>query len=508
MAGTDKLGHNAVVIDPRDNVVVAIYPLKAGDEVRYPMPDGTLASFAAAGDVPLFHKIARSDIARGQRVVKYGEFIGVATKDIHVGEHVHTHNCESSDDLKDAVSTTDDSAATHVGASSVPERTFMGYRRPDGTVGIRNHVLVLPTSICASDTTNRIAHAVEGCVSFHNQNGCSQVDVDRDVTIDALAGFAANPNIYGVLCVSLGCEGCQNDMVVDAIRKRTNKPVKTLVIQKVGGSIRAVEEGTRMARELVAEADACVREKTSISELIFGTNCGGSDPSSGLGSNPLIGEVSNYLVAAGATYVLCETPELFGGEHILARRAKTPEVGDQILKIVYDYEKYVQMFGAEMREGNPSPGNMAGGLTTLEEKSLGCIHKAGHSPINAVYGYAKQLKPHEGLVVMDTPGNDPSSVAGIIAGGCQLVVFSTGLGTPTGNAIAPVYRLTANRRTYEAMHDNTDLDASPTIYGPETMEQMRDRMLDDIIAVCNGRKVAAEVLGYTETALPHICNYM
>ncbi|MCI7439146.1 MAG: UxaA family hydrolase [Coriobacteriaceae bacterium] len=387
-------------------------------------------------------------------------------------------------------------------------RTFMGYRRADGKVGIRNHVLILPTSICASDTTNRIAHAVEGCVSFHNQNGCSQVDIDRDVTMDALAGFAANPNIYGVLCVSLGCEGCQNDMVVDAIRARTDKPIKTLVIQQVGGSIKAIEEGTRMARELVAEADACMREEANISELILGTNCGGSDPSSGLGSNPLIGEVSDYLVAAGGTSVLCETPELFGGEHILARRAATKEVGEQILKIVYDYEKYVQMFGAEMREGNPSPGNMAGGLTTLEEKSLGCIHKAGHSPINAVYGYAKQLKAHEGLVIMDTPGNDPSSVAGIIAGGCQLVVFSTGLGTPTGNAIAPVYRLTANKHTYEIMRDNTDLDASPTIYGPETMEEMRDRMLDDIIAVCNGRKVCAEVLGYTETALPHLCNYM
>ena len=296
--------------------------------------------------------------------------------------------------------------------------------------------------------------------------------------------------------------------MVDAIRERTNKPVETLVIQKVGGSIRAIEEGTRLARKMVAEADQCVREPTDISELIFGTNCGGSDPSSGLGSNPLIGEVSDWLVNHGATSVLCETPELFGAEHILARRAKDKQVSDDILKIVYDYEKYVQMFGAEMREGNPSPGNMAGGLTTLEEKSLGCVHKGGHSPLNAVYPYAAQLNPHEGLVVMDTPGNDPSSVGGIIAGGCQLVVFSTGLGTPTGNAIAPVYRLTANKRTYEAMRDNTDLDASPTIYGPESMEEMRDRMLDDIIAVCNGRKVCAEALGYTETALPHICNYM
>lgn len=173
----------------------------------------------------------------------------------------------------------------------MPKTTFMGYRRPDGRVGIRNHVLILPTSICASDTTERIARAVDGCVSFHNQNGCSQVDVDRDVTLATLAGIAANPNIYGIVCVSLGCEGCQNDMAVDEIRKRTNKPIKTIVIQQVGGSIRAVEEGTRMAMELRAEADLVEREKADVSELIFGTNCGGSDPSSGLGSNPLLAPV-------------------------------------------------------------------------------------------------------------------------------------------------------------------------------------------------------------------------
>ena len=390
----------------------------------------------------------------------------------------------------------------------MPKTTFMGYRRPDGRVGIRNHVLILPTSICASDTAERIAHALEGCVSFHNQNGCSQIACDEKVTIDAMAGFAANPNIYGIVLISLGCEGCQNDYVYDAIIKRTNKPIERIIIQQVGGSVKAVEEGTRLAKKLRAEADECVRTETDISELIFGTNCGGSDPSSGLGSNPLIGECSDWLVEHGATSVVCETPELFGAEKILARRAVNKEVGDELLKIVYDYEKYVHMFGGEMREGNPSPGNMRGGLTTLEEKSLGCVHKGGHAPLSAVYPYAADLEPHKGLVVMDTPGNDPSSVAGLIAGGCQIVVFSTGLGTPTGNAMAPVYRLTANKKTYEAMKDNTDLDASPTIYGPETMEEMRDKMLDDIVAVCNGRKVCAEVLGYTETALPHICNYM
>lgn len=501
-------GRNAVLIDDKDNVVIAIYPLKAGDEVRYPAREGGLATFVATEDIPLFHKIARVDIAVGQNVVKYGEFIGVATRDIKRGQHVHTQNCESSDDLEGVAVEDVASASERKAVSTKCTRTFMGYRRSDGQVGIRNHVLILPTSICASDTTERIARSVDGCVTFHNQNGCSQVNIDQQMTVDTLAGLAANPNIYSVLAVSLGCEGCQNDLVVDAIAKRTNKEVRTLIIQEVGGSIRAVEEGTRIARELVREASLCEREECGVDELIFGTNCGGSDTSSGLGSNPLIGEVSDWMVAQGATTVLCETPELFGGEHILARRAATPEVGEQVLKIVHDYEKYVQMFGAQMREGNPSPGNMAGGLTTLEEKSLGCIHKAGHSTINAVYPYAAHIASHQGLVVMDTPGNDPSSVGGIIAGGCQLVVFSTGLGTPTGNAIAPVLRLTANGRTARTMADNIDFDAQATIYGPQSMEELRDELIDQIIRVCNGEPTCAEALGYTETALPHLCNYM
>lgn len=502
---------NGVIIDEKDNVVVAIRQLEAGTDVAYPLPAGGEGHVVTKEAIPLFHKIARTDIKKGDKVVKYGEYIGVATRDIVAGEHVHTHNCESSDELKDTDANGVGAIETPTAAAPVQHectRTFRGYRRADGQVGIRNHVLILPTSICASDTSERIARAVAGCVSFHNQNGCSQVNVDQQLTVDTLAGLAANPNVYAVLAVSLGCEGCQNDLVVDAIRKRTNKPIRSLVIQQVGGAIKAIEQGTRIARELVAEAAACEREDVPVSELIFGTNCGGSDTSSGLGSNPLIGEVSDWLVGQGATTVLCETPELFGGEHILARRAASPEVGEQVLKIVRDYEKYVQGFGAEMREGNPSPGNMAGGLTTLEEKSLGCIHKAGHSPINAVYPYAAQLKSHEGLVIMDTPGNDPSSVGGIIAGGCQLVIFSTGLGTPTGNAIAPVLRITANGRTAQTMADHIDFDAQATIYGPETMEELRDQLIDKIIAVCNGEPTCAEALGFTETALPHLCNYM
>ena len=502
---------NGVIIDEKDNVVVAIHELEAGTDVAYPLPGGGEGHVVTREHIPLFHKIARTDIKRGEKVMKYGEYIGVATADIAAGEHVHTHNCASSDDLKDTDANDVASAASDAispVASPKSTRTFRGYRRADGQVGIRNHVLVLPTSICASDTTERIARAVTGCVTFHNQNGCSQVNVDQQLTVDTLAGLAANPNVYAVLAVSLGCEGCQNDLVIDAIRKRCDKPIRSLIIQKVGGSIKAVEEGTRIARELVRAASLCEREDVPVSELIFGTNCGGSDTSSGLGSNPLIGEVSDWMVSQGATTVLCETPELFGGEHILARRASTPEVSEQILKIVRDYERYVQMFGAEMREGNPSPGNMAGGLTTLEEKSLGCIHKAGHSPINAVYPYAAKLKSHEGLVIMDTPGNDPASVAAMVAGGAQVIVFSSGRGSPVGHPIVPVVKITGNKLTFAAMEDNIDFSAAPLIYGEKTVEELGEDLLKMVIETACGKQTKAEALGFVETAIARICNYV
>ena len=259
---------------------------------------------------------------------------------------------------------------------------------------------------------------------------------------------------------------------------------------------------------MVAEASMLQKEEFPLSELIVGTECGGSDPTSGLAANPAIGAMSDLVVQAGGTSILSETSEFIGAEHILARRAINKEVHDRIYEITSRFEAHFHAVGEDVRQGNPSPGNKAGGITTLEEKSLGCIHKGGHSPINAVYPYAAPLKSHEGLVIMDTPGNDPSSVGGIIAGGCQLVVFSTGLGTPTGNAIAPVLRITANGRTAKTMADNIDFDAQATIYGPQSMEELRDRLIDQIIAVCNGEPTCAEALGYTETALPHLCNYM
>jgi altronate dehydratase large subunit len=245
-----------------------------------------------------------------------------------------------------------------------------------------------------------------------------------------------------------------------------------------------------------------------MSELILGTECGGSDPTSGLAANPLIGKLSDLLVADGGTSILSETTEFIGAEHILAARAVTPQVHDRILQIVHRYEDALRLVGEEVREGNPSPGNKAGGITTLEEKSLGCIHKSGHSPIQEVYDYAKQVDAKKGLVIMDTPGNDPSSVAGMVAGGAQVVVFSTGRGTPTGNPIVPVIKITGNRITFAKMEDNIDVDASPLIYGTASLEELGGKLYNLLREVADGKQTKAEALGFMEIAIARVCNYV
>lgn len=386
--------------------------------------------------------------------------------------------------------------------------TFYGYRRPDGRVGVRNYVLILPASVCASDTTRIIAQQVDGAVSFNNQQGCSQVASDQQLTMDVMAGYAANPNIYGTVVVSLGCENCQMDLVTAAIRERTNKPIREVIIQEVGGTLKAVEVAVRYAREMVAEATMLQREEFPISELIVGTECGGSDPTSGLAANPAIGAMSDLLVEAGGTSILSETPELIGAEHILARRAVNKEVHDRIYEITTRFEEHFHGVGEDVRAGNPSPGNKAGGITTLEEKSLGCIHKGGHSVINAVYDYGKQVESKQGLVIMDTPGNDPASVAAMVAGGAQVVVFSSGRGSPVGHPIVPVVKITGNKLTFNKMEDNIDFNAAPLIYGEKTVEELGSELLDMVVEAACGKKTKAEVLGFTETAIARVCNFV
>ena len=375
---------------------------------------------------------------------------------------------------------------------------FYGYKRPDGRVGVRNKVLILPASVCASDTTRIISQQVVGSVTFNNQLGCSQVAPDQQFTMDVMAGYAANPNVYGTVVVSLGCENCQMDLVVKAIQERTNKPLKQVIIQEAGGTLKAIDMAVRYAKEMVEEASLLQKEEFPMSELIIGTECGGSDPTSGLAANPLIGQLSDLIVKEGGTSILSETTEFIGAEHLLARRAINKEVHDRIFEIVHRYEDSLRLVGEEVREGNPSPGNKAGGLTCLEEKSLGCIHKGGHSPVMAVYDYAKQVEAKQGLVIMDTPGNDPSSVAAMVAGGAQIIAFTTGRGTPTGFPGVPVLKITGNSKTYRNMEDDMDYNAGRVMDGEITLEQAGQEIYQEVLKIAGGKPTKAEVLGHDE----------
>ncbi|EIW20275.1 MULTISPECIES: UxaA family hydrolase [Pelosinus] len=384
---------------------------------------------------------------------------------------------------------------------------FWGYKRPDEKVGVRNHVLILPTCACSSETCRMVAMQVKGTINISNQNGCAQVEDDLAITKQVLAGLAANPNVYGTVLIGLGCENAQAKDMGKLIRSKTNKPLKTLIIQEEGGTISTIRKAVEYAQQMVEAASALKKEQFPIAELIVGTNCGGSDPTSGLAANPVVGNLSDQLVDLGSTSILCETTEFIGAEHILAKQADTPQIAQQIYDIIKRYEDHLANVGQSLRNGNPSPGNKEGGITTLEEKSLGCIHKGGHRPIVEVLDYA-QCPTKKGLVIMDTPGYDIASVTGVAAGGALVMVFTTGRGTPTGNPIIPVIKITANQSTYEKMKDNMDFDASPVIRSEKSIEEMGAELLKEVLAVANGKVVKAEVLGFNEIAISRLCNYV
>lgn len=381
-------------------------------------------------------------------------------------------------------------------------KTFQGYRRPNGDVGIRNHLLIIPTVICSNQVVNRISQLVPDTVAIPHQHGCSQIGADKERTFEVLAGTGKNPNVGGVLIVSLGCEVIDPVALGEAIRV-TGKPVEVFDIQSVGGSVKAIQHGVELARRMRALLDQ--EEKTAIplSELKVGVKCGGSDATSGLASNPALGAAADSLISEGGGIVIGETTEIIGAEHVLAERCRTPEVSKRLYSIVERFEKEVERMGADMRGGNPSPGNIAGGLTTIEEKSLGCISKCGTAPIEGIVEYAEHI-PRGGLYFMDSPGNDIECVSGMAAGGAHIVCFTTGRGTPTGAAVVPVIKITGNKKMYERMTDNMDVDVSDLLEGTLSMEAAGDRIWQEIQEVAAGKLTKAEVLGHNEFSINRI----
>ena len=379
--------------------------------------------------------------------------------------------------------------------------SFLGYRRPDGRVGTRNHVLVVPTVICASVVAERIAAAVgpHGAALPHLA-GCGQLGPDRRLTHETLAAYCGHPNVGAVLVIALGCEQVIAQQLADAART-AGKPASILAIQSEGGTVRTTARGIEVAQSLAAALEAEQRVPCDLASLILCVKCGGSDYTSGLAANPALGRVADWLVDAGGTAVLGEIAEIMGAEHLLAARATSPEPAAQLLRIISRVEAEAIALGLDIRGTQPSPGNIRGGLTTIEEKSLGATHKGGErTPLTDVVPYSARITKR-GLTVMDTPGLDVESVTGMVGGGAQVVVFTTGLGTPTGNPIAPVIKITGNAETARSMEDNLDDDVSGILDGRETLESAAERLFDDVLAVASGKLTAAERLGHREFAI-------
>jgi len=375
----------------------------------------------------------------------------------------------------------------------------LGYRRSNGSVGVRNHVLVFPTVICASAVAQVISNEMPGTICVTHQHGCGHLGDEKEHMIRAMTGFCGNPNVAGVLLVGLGCEMLTPALLGEKLRDAGQR-VETITMQAMEGTADAVAKGKELAEKLLKEAEGAQREMADASELMVGAKCGASDTLSGLTANPATGIACDLLVRKGGTAIFTETPEMLGAQHVLVRRAANDEVRERILGITSETESRVKAMGLDIREAEPGPGNIEGGLSTLAEKSLGAIRKGGTSDIVQVVDYAE--RPSEkGLVIMDGPAHDVVGVTGMIAAGAQVVVFTTGLGTPVGSPIAPVIKVSSNSSIYHRWQDNIDLNAGAILDGEESLESMGERIFNEIIEVASGRSTKAEVLGHCEFAI-------
>jgi altronate hydrolase len=493
----------ALRLSDADNVAVAKRAMHPGVELL----DGAIRVTPAALVAP-GHKIALSPIPEGSPVIKYGQTIGFATRDISPGDHVHTHNLGMQDFGRDYAFCADARPVDLYPPDR--SRTFPGYLRPDGRVGTRNYVAVISSVNCSASVSNYVRDRfrtpqfkrdfphVDGVIAFTHKSGCCVQPGEPAAMLQrVLAGLARHPNVFGYVMIGLGCEGTQVREIESNFKLNVLRPGEPapafMNIQNVGGIAKTVDAAAAAVEKLCRVASAARRTPQPVRKLALAMNCGGSDGASGITANPALGVASDELVRHGGTSVLAETPEIYGAEHLLTRRALTREVGEKLVGMVRWWEGHVRLHGASI-DNNPSPGNKEGGLTTIYEKSLGAVAKAGHSPLAAVYKYAEQVTS-PGLCFMDTPGFDPVSMTGLIAGGCNVGVFTTGRGSVYGCKPSPCIKVATNTRLYEHMIDDMDLNAGTILDGTETLSDVGLRIFEKIIAVAGGEPTRSELAG-------------
>ena len=506
------LSEVAVLLTERDDVAIARVPLSRGVLLQLsPTGAGDERLVEVVQRVQAGHKVALRDIAQGQPVLRYGSIIGFASQPIRAGEHVHTHNLAVGDLKLDYEFGVDYKPVEVLPVEQ--QRTFMGYRRPDGRVATRNYIAIISSVNCSASTVRFIQKQfgpeilsaypnVEGVIGLTHKSGCGMrqggaatLQLQR-----VLAGMAMHPNVGAYLLVGLGCESNQiQDMIenmdLGGEQHRLWKRPLFLTIQEHHGIAQTVGEAAGVIRELLPVVNDVQREPVPISELTLALQCGGSDGWSGVTANPALGYCVDEVVRQGGTAILSETPEIYGAEHVLLRRARSREIAEKFVERLRWWEHYTAINDMEM-DNNPSPGNKLGGLTTIYEKSLGAIAKGGSTPLNAIYTYAEQVN-ERGLVVMDTPGYDPVSATGQVAGGANIIVFTTGRGSAFGYKPAPSIKVASNNTLYENMPGDMDINAGHVLDGMSTQE-VGMQILEEVIAVASGKKSKSEGQGVGE----------
>jgi len=493
----------AILLHESDDLAVLKKAVKTGDE----LVNGAIR-LEIRQDLRAGHKIATRDLAARRVIRKYGQVIGMANGSIAAGEHIHTHNLELTGPGQDYEFGTVAQQVTFHPAERM--RHFQGYARPGGRVGTRNYVAVISSVNCSASVSHYIRDRfrteqfkhdfpnVDGVVAFTHKGGCAMDPGEpKQVLQRVLAGIARHPNISGYVMVGLGCETNQIDAIrqgyrLDEVASQENTPA-FMTIQATGGVRKTVEAGVAAVAKLLPAANSLRRSQQPISKLILAENCGGSDGNSGITANPALGVASDELVRYGGTSVLAETPEVYGAEHLLTRRAVSREVGEQLLERIRWWENHARQHNSSI-DNNPSHGNKEGGLTNIIEKSLGAVAKGGQSPLVAVYQYAEPITA-SGFCFMDTPGYDPVSMTGLIAGGCNVAVFTTGRGSAYGCKPTPCIKVATNTALYNWMKEDMDINAGTILDGTETVEQVGTRILEKIISVASGEKTKSELAG-------------